>query len=174
MPNVSLDSPLSWSQYDGLPHAVILYALRVFSVWSIATVNIRSFNHAFVNIDTAPLIVTNSVLSTLCKSLPMNRNAERFHECFLDVVSCQVTFWSMTSLNATHVTLYSVLRVQNFMFQTMLILTEVTEFKLRVCSTPFLRQTMSKTKWKLTLEIGRFRFLEKTQLNFSVGPTGRL
>ena len=37
---------------------------------------------------------------------------------------------SMTSLNATHVTLYSVLRVHNFMlglrFQTMLILTEFT------------------------------------------------
>ena len=60
----------------------------------------------------------------------MNRNAECFHECFLDVVSCQVTFWTMTSLNAIHVILYSVLPVQNFMvnlrFQTMLILTEVT------------------------------------------------
>ena len=96
-------------------------------LWAIVTMNVRYFNHAFVNIDTAPLIVTHAVLSTLCKSLPMNRNAECFHECFFDVVSCQVTFWSMTSLNATHVTLslYSVLRVQNFVFQTMLILTDV-------------------------------------------------
>ena len=108
--------------------------------------NVRYFNHAFVNIDTAPLIVTNAVLSTLCKSLPMNRNAECFHECFLDVVSCQVTFRSMTSLNATHVTLYSVLRFQNVMFQTMLILAEVTELKSRWCTTPFLRQAMYKTK----------------------------
>ena len=115
--------------------------------WAIATMNVRYFNHAFINIDTAPLIVTNVVLSTLCKSLPMNRNAECFHECFLDVVSCQVTFWSMTSLNATHVTLYSELCdcVQNFKFQTMLILTEVTELKLRVCPTAFLRQTISKS-----------------------------
>ena len=92
--------------------------------------NVRYFSHAFINIDTAPLIVTNAVLSTLCKSLPMNRNAECFHECFRDVVCCQVTLWSMTSLNATHVTLYSVLRVQNFIlslhFQTMLIVTEFT------------------------------------------------
>ena len=73
-----------------------LYALQVFSVWAIATMsmNVRYFNHAFVIIDIAPLIVTNAVLSTLCKSLPMSRNAECFHEYFRDVVSCQVTFWS--------------------------------------------------------------------------------
>ena len=125
---------------------VVASHCNFYAPFRVATMNVRYFNHVFVNIDIAPLIVTNAVLSTLCKSLPMNRDPECFHECFLDVVSCQVTFWSMTSLDATHVTLYLALRVQNFVFQTMLILTEVTGLKSRVCSTPFLRQTMSKTK----------------------------
>ena len=40
-------------------------AIRVSSVRTIATKNVRYFSHAFVNIDIAPLIVTNGVLSTL-------------------------------------------------------------------------------------------------------------
>ena len=118
--------------------------LSVFSVWAIATMNVRYLNHAFVNIDIAPLIVTNAVLSTLCKSLPMNRNAECFREYFLGVFSCQVKFWSMTSLNVTHVTLYSVSVFRISCFKPCSF--SRRSQNSRVCSTPFLRQTMSKTK----------------------------
>ena len=110
--------------------------------------NVRNFSHGFVNIGIAPLIVTNAVLSTLCKSLPMNRNAECFHECFLDVVSCQVTFWSMTSLNATHVTLHWVLRVQNFIKDPIAIrsLISCSVLAFKPCSFSWSSQDLMSTK----------------------------
>ena len=68
----------------------------------------------------------------------------------------------MTSLNATHVTLH----VQNFMFQTMVIITEVTE--LKYAQRRFSDKQCKRQRWQLTVEIGRFRFWEKTRLNVRV------
>ena len=68
----------------------------------------------------------------------------------------------MTSLNATHVSLYSVRRVKNFMFQSMLVLTEVTELSSQECAQRrFSDKQCQRQRWQLTVKIGRFLFFRE-------------